>query len=531
MRSTGRHIAGRLSAERLVLMALVLWLLVPLVVLFAGHRGSFNGAYGIQVDDQLQYLAFVRESGEHVLISDRFDIRPDPHVLLHPVSLVSGGLWRLGVSLPLAFLAWQPVAMLILFAGFAAYSRRILQEHGRAAVAAGLALALFFFTPAAALAEWLHGSPTLRFGTLLMGLETFPAGYPWSGAAGTIAIGLVPLFLLGVERVLEPARRAPRRSARWYAAWTGGAGLLVSWLHPWQGLTLLAIVAGLVGWGRFERRYLALLVPVALTGLPLVYFAVLTRTDSAWGRFSHPNHFAHLGWWFFLGLAPGLVALAGLHGRGPRDIGERLLRLSPLAVLLVYFSLHTSWFYQTLGGLSLPLALLAVRGWHRLSLPRWAAVAASLAVTLPGMVFLVSQLAKSRGEHFFAPDEKRALDYLDAAPRPGGVLAPQRLGRAVPAFAGRQTWVGNYQWTPEYDSRRLRAEALFTGRLPAREVRSTVAASGASFLLAGCPSRADLTRDLGALLVSVRRFGCSTVYEVRGRDFHAHNTAASSPGT
>src|SRR5205807_3056760 len=139
----------------------------------------------------------------------------------------------------------------------------------------------------------------------------FAAGYAWSGGPAEIAVGLMPLFLLAVERVLEPSRRREGRSARWYMVWAGLAGMLASWLHPWQGLTLLAIVAGLIVWGRFERRYLALVVPIALTAAPLGYFFVLSHTHSSWMTVSRPNDYSHFGLWLVLGLAPLLLAVPG----------------------------------------------------------------------------------------------------------------------------------------------------------------------------------------------------------------------------
>jgi hypothetical protein len=375
----------------------------------------------------------------------------------------------------------------------------------------------------------LGGGPQLRFGTQLAAGEVFAAGYGWGGPAGTLAVGLMPVFLLGAERVVEPARRAAGRSSAWYAAWTGLAGMVVSWFHPWQGLTLVVVVAGLLVWRRSLRRDSMLAVPLALTVAPLAYFAVLTRTHSAWGQFSHPNHFAHVGAWFWLALAPVALALPALRGKN-LDTQERLLRLWPGAALLVYFTLHTSWFYQTLAGISLPLAILAVRAAAGIRLPRFAWACCALAVTIPGMVFIVDQLSRSRRDHFFAPDERRALAYLDASPRPGAVLAPQKLGQAVPGFAGRRTWVGNYQWTPGYASRRARAEDLFAGRLGAADARRLVLESRAGFVMSDCAHRVSLSATLRPMLAGVRSFGCATVYELRG-SLHAHTTAASSLGT
>ena len=66
--------------------------------------------------------------------------------------------------------------------------------------------------------------------------------------------------LLAIEKLLDPTRRAKGRSSVWYGGWAAAAGMLASWLHPWQGITLLLIVAILLGWERFDRSRVALLL-------------------------------------------------------------------------------------------------------------------------------------------------------------------------------------------------------------------------------------------------------------------------------
>jgi hypothetical protein len=499
----------------LLLAGLFLWWLLGFAVLLPGHSGVFNGSNGLQVDDHLQYMSFIRESGEHGLISNRFDVDADPRLFFHPLFFVQGLLWRLGLDIQTAFTVVQPLALVALFVAFAAYVRRLVGPSRTARLVA-LGLALFFLTPAMPLAGWLSDDPRLQFGTTVMGLEMFPAGYPWGGAAATLSIAMVPAFLLAAERLLDRAKRRPGRSGRWYAAWAGVAGLIASWLHPWQGMTILIIVGALVLWSRLDRRYLSLAVPVALTVAPLAYFFVLSRTDSSWADVSAPNDFPHVGAWLFLGLAPAALALPAFR-EGARDLQERALRIWPLAALGLYFFLQQSWFYHALAGLSLPLAILAVRSWPRLGLPRSLAVAAIVAVTVPGMVFVLQELRKTRDDHFLARDERRALSYLESRPGTGAVLAPQDLGVTVPGFTGRRTWVGHYYWTPEYGQRLERARELFAGRLGAGRARAVVRESRATFLLSGCSLGTDLRQPLGPMVRTVRRFGCATVYELQPR--------------
>lgn len=496
-------------------LALAAWTAVPLFVLLGGH-GVFNGAYGVDVPDAMQYMAFIRDAGQHLLISNQFDVVPARHLFLDPVFALSGLGWRLGASIQAAQLVWVPVAAAALFVGFAAYARRLLGPD-RGAVLAALVLAFFYLAPGTALATWLHGSSTLRFGTQVVGLEMFAGGYAWGGGPA-IALALMPACLLALERLLDPRRRAAGRSARWYALWAGLAGALTMWLHPWQGITLLVIIAAVVVWGRLDRRYLPLALPAALTAAPLAYFFALSRTHSVWmTAAAQGNGYHHFGWWLALGLAPAALALPGFRG-SELDLQERMLRIWPLAAFAVYLALNRTWFYHALDGLSLPLAILAVRGWHRLALPRVLAPAAILVATVPGLVWVVQQLVSTNQQHFFTRGEARAFAFLERARRPGAVLAPAMpLGQAVPAFTGRQTYVGHYYWTPAYNARAAQADALFDGRLSTGPALALVRQSSTAFLVSDCrPGRVDLRPALGAVIARTWQFGCARVYEIGG---------------
>lgn len=496
-------------ADTALLLGAALLTLLPALTLL-GSGGSFNGGYGVDVPDLMQYMGFIRDAGQHVLISNLFDVAPTRHVFLDPVFAVSGLVWRIGASIQVALLFWVPLAAAAVVFGFRAYVRRLVE--GRAAFVVALALALFYLAPATALADWLGGSANLRFGTQVVGLEMFPGSYLWGGGPA-LAIAVMPGFLLAIERLLDPSRRAPGRSAAWYAAWAGAAGLLASWIHPWQGITLLLIIVGLALWGGLKRRYLALVGPALLTLLPLLYYAVLSRSDASWRSVSGANNFSHFGWWLWAGLAPLVLALPGYLVR-PSDLQQRMLRLWPPAALVLYLGLDRTWFYHAFAGLSLPLAILAVQGWRRASLPRPVAALAVLALTAPGLVWITQQLVRTSGAHFFAPGEARALSFLAKAPGAGPVLAPAMpVGQAVPGFTGRSTYVGHDFWTPDYGSRAALAEALFDGHLSRAQALAAVRSSRAAFLVSDCrPGRVNLAPALGPEIRRVWRFGCATVY-------------------
>jgi hypothetical protein len=90
------------------------------------------------------------------------------------------------------------------------------------------------------------------------------------------------------------------------------------------------------------------------------------------------------------------------------------------------------------------------------------------------------------------------------------------LGQAVPAFSGRQTYVGHYQWTPAYFQRAEETESLFGGRLDRQRAATLVHTSHATFLAADCRhDHVDLPAALPGLIARSWRFGCATVYELR----------------
>ena len=124
-----------------------------MLVHVASHGGVLIGTNGRDFFDQFQYLAWIRDAGSHGLASNLWVIGHTPHDYLHPMYLISGLLWRLGVSVQVAYLIWKPVALLVLFLGCAWYVTR-LEPDNRARQTAALVLALFYQSPAYALAVW-----------------------------------------------------------------------------------------------------------------------------------------------------------------------------------------------------------------------------------------------------------------------------------------------------------------------------------------------------------------------------------------
>jgi hypothetical protein len=496
------------------LAALAFAVLAGLIVRVWLRGGVVTGADGFLVADPLQYLDWSRQAGEHGLIENRHDLAEGPRAFLHPGLLISGLLYRLGAGPAVAYLAWKPVAVAVLFAGALAWVQRVVPRVNDRRLA--LVLALFACSPVAAVLAWSGiGDEADKLTMDFVTGELWPGSYLWGYSFTAIAVGLVPAALLAYER-----RRLGLAAA---------AGFLCAWLQPWQGATLaLVLLAAEAVRARRGRRPVAatrdVLVPLVAIGSPLVFYLLLSLLDPSWELAGQVNDLPRWPWWaLVLGPLPLALPAAFAYRLPAPSFADVALRAWPPAGLAVYLQPFGTFPFHALQGLSLPLAVLAVlalRSWLggrplRL-LPTAGAVLVLCAV---GTAYRVAELADAvrlaRQPFFLEPEERDALRYLDALPEPGGVLAPVYSGIVVPAYTGRETWIGAGSWTPDQPQRAEEAEALFAGRLDARAAVALVRRSSARFLLSDCHGRAEVTALLAEVAEPPRRFGCATVWRVR----------------
>jgi len=510
-----------------VLAALSVWVMVGFITHQTANR-IWTGTDGPYVADQMNYLGWIAVSARHVFISDPFTIGASPSDYLHPGIAVSGLLVRWGMTPGWAYLVWEPVAVVVLFAGSRRYVRASIGGLWSRRIA--LVLCLFYLSPAwvlvngAHLTHWAHAS-------LLQSIDTeiWPVIYLWGYPFTAIAVGVFVFALLAYER--------DRRMHR-VGVVAPLLGLVCAWLQPWQAATLIGMVVltELLLRLRGERGHLAL--PVAMvtaTAAPLVYYTVLSHVDWTWAVANHANLtvLPYLPWQsILLSLAP-LGILAAFAYRPPKvTFHELAIRLWPLIALVQYLAIyfgHVGTFpLHSLDGLSIPFAVLAVTGARRIgtAFPRRAmAIVASvvvLALVIPSGIQELHAVWGVQSTGVLGPqpalitaDEFDALHYLKNDPTPGGVLTPFYLGQTIPAETDRNTWLGALSWTPDFFTRLGTAGRLFSGDLPTPAAVEFVKSTGARFLLSDCGSHADLSILLAPILRSVHHFGCATVYEVR----------------
>lgn len=525
---------ARLGLDRFEVAALAALAGLSVIVLVAlTTKGrALSGADGLLATDQLQYFAWIREAAHHVLIGDRFDLAPGGRPFLHPGMLASAGLNRLlGLSIPLAYQAWKPVAVGLTFAGCLAYVRRLLPVGSQRRVA--LVLALFAVMPACAVVAWTGwGGKPREFTFDFIAGEMWTGQYLWGYLMTALGVFLMPFVLLGAERWRRGGSGA-------ILAWSAAGALLVCWLQPWQGATVALIVVAVEAWRLWragERPRWGLLAIPAAAALPALYYLLLSHYDSAWSVASKANAAgAQLEWswpWWAIALtvAPLAVPAALAYRRRPGDGGRLALdwqqtavRVWPFAALAVYLQPTGTFPYHSFQGLALPLAILAVEGVAGVCRrPRRELVVAAVAVmTLPGIAHRIQVAANSvhtAGDPYFVfGGEGRALDFIARDPRPGGVLAAPYGGMLIPYRTGRETFVGPISWSPDWKVRAQAANGLIEGRLRGAGARTFIVSTHARYVFQDCRPLPRIDATVDPLAAEVHHFGCATVWVLADR--------------
>lgn len=479
------------------------------------HGRVWTGTDGLYLVDQMQYLSWVQSASHHLLAANLFVLRPTPADYFQPAIAISGGLSAIGVVPWLALLLWKPVAVVSFFFAVRAFVLRSVDGlWGRRAA---LALALFF------------GTFTVVYGDFSVLGDLWPPFLSWGYVFGLLALAAIVVALLRYDR----ARREGR------SAWMPGVlGAVATLMHPWQGELLILLIIGgeLVADGLrpFDRRRLALpALTIGLTGLALLYYAVLGQADLSWKLARDASRHDYPLWSLILAVLPLLVPAMLGYRRRARGFVAATTQAWPAAVLILYVvsaSALGATPLHAFQGITIPLAVLAVNGVRTLPAVgriRYPALVATVVVgllTIPHALFELDNAADVAAPDpanptFIKPDERDALRYLANDSTRGGVMTQSYLGALVPAQTGRRVFVGDCLWSqPNCYERVGGARSLFGGQMTAGQARTFVKQSGAAFLLSDCESPADLPKLLGTMIVSAKHFGCAAVYELQAPD-------------
>lgn len=384
-------------------LVFALWSIAPLVYLLAraAHDGtSITGAdSALAPADQLRYFGWIVNASRHFLAANPAPRVPGPRVYLNPVIVLSGALHRLGVGAATSYLLWLPAATVTLVLGYWALIRRALADRG--AQVAALVLALFYLSPLSPLLDWGQIIDRVRADHLIR-VSGHTAAYwqTWGHLVAALGLGLAGLFAAGLVRLADNGEEARPQLVAAVAV----TGLLAAWLYPWVGIALLAVVAACAV--RRWRPDLCVILAIALA-VPLAYYAALALTRPEWGLSGIRTVFAASPAWAVAATVLPLAVPAGL-AVGPRSRnrstdGALVWWLAGAVVGFILLSSKTR--LGMIDAAVLPAAILAVRGWRRLRLPRWAGIVALALMTLPGMAYAASTFhddVNSRATTYFA---------------------------------------------------------------------------------------------------------------------------------
>ncbi|MCX6393403.1 MAG: hypothetical protein NTY57_00910 [Solirubrobacterales bacterium] len=497
---------------------------------------TWSGGESAVALDQLQYLAWIREAGNHGLIGNRWDFAPDSRVFLHPGFLISGLLFKLGVPIQAAYAAlWKPVAAVMTFAAALLWVRSLVV--GIWARRGALFIVLFAVMPWSGLVKFFNIGD--RRNNYIWGLKLdFMSGEIWTvqplqGYSMTaIAIALMVFVLLGIAK-----RSAGDGSTRLLVLLSLGSGL-VMWLQPWQGgetLLIIGFVEGFRRWRYGRSIDFGLVWLFVLGAIPAVYYAVLSKTDAAWklaGEVNQADGSPLWGWpWWVVLLTLAPLGLPALFALRRRDLswGQAAARFWPLAALIVFLQPFGTFPFHSAQGLMFPIGVLAVQGMTSFR-PRWVprpsfwwVVPVLVFLSVPGTIHkmwsVYNQINKVAYPYYVAPGEQRALRFLELDPEPGGVMTDEYGGLLIPAYTGREAFIGPFSWTPNYFQRALPVGAIFGNFMSPAAAQAAVESTGARFIFQACHGKAQpptsLRRELGQAILSTHDFGCARVYVLR----------------
>jgi hypothetical protein len=490
--------------------AVSLWVVANDVWRVVFDGGVWTGTDGVYIVDQMQYLAWIKDASRHVLSSNLFVLRDTPADYFNPAVVVSGGLTALGMAPWLSLLLWKPVAVIGFFFAVRAFAWRLLT--GLWPRRAALVLALFF------------GSFTNVYGNFSVLGDLFPGFLTWGYVFGVMALAAMVWSLVAHH----DSRCSDRRL--WLAGLLGG---LASLLHPWNGELLIAMVVAaelvMALSRRYERAHLKLTVAtVGGTAIPLVYYAILGKSDLSWKLAQVASKHTFSFWSITIAIVPLLVPAAVAYSRRPTTFLAAATRTWPLAAFAIFMLSGTSLGATPLHsfqGITVPLSVLAVEGfqmigWHRIQRP---VLAGAVLVALFTIPTTYEELRIAHGlsaptadnANFIRSDERNALDYLEDLKEPGSVVTRSYLGAFVPGKTGRRTYVGDCLWSePGCLNLTYYANTLFQGSMTPAAAQSFILSSGAKFVLADCQTTSDLRTLLGPIVRAAHGFGCAAVYEV-----------------
>jgi hypothetical protein len=479
--------ASRSAAALTAMVALALLCVgsMPYLVAWATAPDSlvYTGLL-FDVPDHAQYWSWVTASRDGLFISNTMTPESNAAIFMNPTMWLLAQVQRIaGLSFPALFQVWRVAGILLVAAAVVQFVREFEPDAERRRTALIVAVAGAGFGWLLVVAKKVRHFADVPFPNDVYVVEpnTFfaTAAYPYLA----MAQALVLLTLVGVWR-------AHSRGKARDVALAAGAALLLALSHPYDLITIYAVIAAF--WA--TEVVLTRRVPVKLTAAGLavglvsgpvaLFYKQLTATDPLWQAIlaQYPN----AGVWtpphvhLVILMGAPLVLAAWTRIADIRAI-ERVRFLVTWAVVgLVLIYLPLVFQIKLLTAWQFPLALLAARVWHDRVAPVLARVAPGAAVftrpafarlllvalVIPTNLYLfawrVIDVKRHERPYFLHRDEMAALDWLAGhATRSDVVLAPIDVGQFVPNYGRSRSFLAHWAMTNRYFQRREEAERFF----------------------------------------------------------------------
>jgi hypothetical protein len=501
----------------------------------------WSGAFGYTAD-VMQYLAFVRESSEHVLIGNSFAPQTDNRAFLNPVIAISGFLARAGVPIPWAFAIWVPLGAVCLAWGTTRVVEAAFPESqpGKRIIALALGLG-YAFRPD--LVMNLDLAPAKRLSLVAAEGDAWPMKLMFGWPLGALSVGL----MAAVFAAYWKRRSASDPSGTPWLLIAGG--FLCAWIQPWPGITLIGAVLVAELAARVPRVMtkgsvspVGLLTPALIIGaaaVPVAYYAVLDRLDPGWHLSGVQLVALNKGapWWVLVvPMAPLLVGAAFALLLPTRDMRwTTLVSWATVALsgaVLIQVTEVGNMPQHMIRGLAIPLAVLSVlgvgwatRNWTNSAQASVALIALLALVVVPGLTRLRTEMRDSVDpgtNRFLNPGEDAALAWIAKDAGSGEVVAAGPIAAMVPWRTGRLPWAAHRNLTPDFPGRSADQWQYLYGVGRGSSAAATQNFFGSNhFALILLPCRfspaakKSLTLRLGPLIKSEEKFGCASVLTLK----------------
>lgn len=492
--------------------------------------GSVYPGVGYNPIDSFAYLGFIRqaaETGDWLLFNPHTTLPQDGRYFLPLLSLL-GWVCRLTGISPFTALEFARVPLIFgFFAGLWRFTDGLLAGP-RQRVSAALLVAFaggLEFVVHATLGWW----PTAWHRPLF---EAISDDHGWSTFASLnnpLWIAGLTLGLIALRPVVNPGAFRGWRGA----AQTGLGTLLAFGVHPYSGLGVMAVAAGVLG-ARCLRRPGGTRPGGEIrlaTGLAVA--AGLIGAGSWWQNQDPVFHATAQGFfgdrcitplWYPVTLGMlGWLAFRGTVLRGrERTRGTREL----LAWGVVAAWLHTSpWTngYHFVFLLHLPLCLLGAPAledvWERLrdmEIPAERRLAWALGVVLTFQSALAVTWRTTRQALEYAVPEAAMAAFQTLAREPAGrVYTSPHLGTLVPAYTPHRVAVGHWFLTPEHSTRQRSYTDLMAGRVVPEDFLAGLHRDGIGFVLLPPGAPAGVAGALAAASRRVEPLGNYGLFHLR----------------